>query len=319
MPADTTSDPAQGPSQVRAAGRSGLNRRRIMTGALATGAALLAGPAVLAVEGPEEIGLPTPDAGTNIGGTGVQGGAGAGGGDVPVEHAISQSEPVVDDVASSTGMDPVTVDGRTYTAYTDTVIKQGQWDLYTCEFDVAYMIMSTFGVETTLDELVGMVGFDNPFEPYAEETPSGIIIYGGDIGSAFCGDLSHNTFSKTRGSAMRKAFEGFDFTAETVSSRKSVEAGLRAGKLMWLKTTVDFTEYTPTRWLTPDGTVYPTAYGNDHCVAAIGYDDEVVIIRDSLGPTNTNWDRPYEYDVPWDLFLDCWGSSGHDGLMIAPR
>lgn len=317
MPVDTSPEPSSG--LPRSAGLTGLNRRRIMTGALATGAALLAGRGVLAVEGPEEIGLPTPGAGTNMVGSGALGGAGAGGGDVAVEQAIIRSEPVTGDITSSTGINPVTFDGRTYTAYTETIVKQGQWDLYTCEFDVAYMIMSTFGVETTLDELIGYVGFDNPFEPYAEETPSGIVIYGGDIGSAFCGDLSSNTFSKTRGSAIRRAFEGFDFTVETVSSRKTVEAGLGAGKLMWLKTTVDFSGFVPTRWQTPDGSVYPTVYENDHCVAAIGYDDDVVIIRDSLGPTNTNWERPYEYDVPWDRFLDCWGSSGHDGLLISPR
>lgn len=290
-----------------------------MTGAFAAGSALIAGRGVHAVEGPEEIGLPTPDIGSSIGGNDMQGGAGAGGGKVPAEPAVSESRPVGDDASSTMTMDPVTVNGRTYTAYTETYVKEGQWDLYTCEFDVAYMIMKTFGVETTLDELIGYVGFDNPFEPYAEATPSGIIIYGGDISTAFCGNLSSNTYSKTRGSAIRRAFEGFGFTAESVSSRRAVESGLSAGKLMWLKTTVDFTAFVPTRWQTPDGTVYPTVDDNDHCVAAIGYDDDSVIIRDSLGPTNTNWDRPYEYDVPWDLFLECWGSSGHDGLLISPR
>lgn len=319
MPIDITFPREAEPGRSGLAGRAVFSRRRIMAGAVAAGTTLVAGRGALAVEGPEEIGLPTPDTGNSLGGTSLRGGAGAGGGTVPATPEIARSEPVVDDIASTTVMDPVTIDGRTYTAYTETVIKQGQWDLYTCEFDVAYMIMATFGVETTLDELVGYVGFDNPFEPYAEETPSGIIIHGGDISTAFCGDLSSNTYSKTRGSAITRAFEGFDFTVETVSSRKAVEAGLSAGKLMWMKTTVDFTEFVPTRWQTPDGTVFPTAYENDHCVAAIGYDDDTVIIRDSLGPTNTNWDRPWEYDVPWDLFLECWGSSGHDGLLISPR
>ena len=292
MPVDTTIAREPAPGRPRLRPRPSLSRRRVVAGAVAAGTALLAGHGALAVEGPEEIGLPTPGS--------------------------AQREPVAE-AAGMTTMEPVTIDGRTYTAYTETVIKEGQWDLYTCEFDVAYMIMKTFGVETTLDDLIGYVGFDNPFEPYAEETPSGIIIHGGDISTAFCGDLSSNTYSKTRGSAIRRAFEGFGFTVETISSRKAVEAGLSAGKLMWLKTTVDFASFVPTRWQTPDGSVYPTAYDNDHCVAAIGYDDDGVIIRDSLGPTNTNWDRPWEYDVPWDLFLACWGSSGHDGLLISPR
>ena len=298
---------------------SGVSRRRVVAGALASGAALLIQRGVHAQDAPEEIGLPEPGAGNGMAGTGVQGGAGAGGGTVPTPVAGTASEQIVQNQPDAVAMGPVTIDGRTYTAYTETVIKQGQWDLYTCEFDVAYMIMATFGVETTLDELVGLVGFDNPFEPYAEETASGIVIYGGDIGQAFCGDLTHNTFSKTRGTAMRRAFEGFGFDAELVSSRKDVERGLSVGKLLWMKTTVDFADYEPTRWETPDGTVYPTPYGNDHCVAAIGFDDDVVVIRDSLGPTNTNWDRPWEYDVPWDLFMACWASSGHDGLLVSPR
>ena len=293
--------------------------RRAVAGALAAGATLLLGRSAHGEGAPEEIGLPQPGSGNALAGNAAQGGAGAGGGSVPARTAGTASETATGGPAEPAAMGPVTIDGRTYTAYTDTVIKQGQWDLYTCEFDVAYMIMSTFGVETTLDELVGYVGFDNPFEPYAEETASGIVIYGGDIGKAFCGDLTHNTFSKTRGTAMRRAFEGFGFQAELVSSRKDVERGLSVGKLLWMKTTVDFTDYEPTRWETPDGTVYPTPYGNDHCVAAIGYDDDAVVIRDSLGPTNTNWDRPWEYDVPWDLFMTCWASSGHDGLLVSPR
>lgn len=296
-----------------------LSRRSAVIAALSATTGLLAGRGAFAQEGPEEIGLPKPGSSSGMSGVGMHGGAGAGGGTVPNISTATANEPVVGEPPASVAMAPVTIDGRTYTAYTETVVKQGQWDLYTCEFDVAYMIMATFGVETTLDELVGYVGFDNPFDPYAEETAGGIVIYGGDIGAAFCGDLTHNTFSKTRGSAMRRAFEGFDFKAEACTSRTGVERGLSAGKLLWMKTTVDFTAYEPTRWQTPDGTVYPTAYENDHCVAAIGYDDASVVIRDSLGPTNTNWDRPWEYDVPWDVFMDRWGSSGHDGLLVSPR
>ena len=295
------------PPSVASGSRIQLSRRRAIFGALALGVSTAAARPALAVEGPEEIGLPTPDTDSGPGGAGQDGGAGSGG----------DTRPEPGDQTPTTAMDPVTIDGRTYTAYTETFVKQGQWDLYTCEFDVAHMIMKTFGVETTLDELLGYVGFDNPFQPYAEQTPSGLVIYGGDIGEAFCGDLTYNTFAKTRGSAIRRAFEGFDFPVETVSSRSGVERGLGAGKLMWLKTTVDFTAYVPTRWLTPDGTTYPTVYDNDHCVAAIGYDDDVVVIRDALGPTNTNWERGYEYEVPWSAFMDCWSSSGYDGLLIS--
>lgn len=307
------------PTNPYAAGGSsvGLSRRRAIAVGLAASAAVFGGRSALAVEGPEEIGLPRPGTNSGLGGSGLRGGAGSGGGTLPESTSATASEPMTGDRTIATMMDPVTIDGRTYTAYTETVIKQGQWDLYTCEFDVAHLIMKTFGVETTLDELLVYVGFDNPFAPYSEQTPGGLVIHGGDIGEAFCGDLSSNTFAKTRGSAIRRAFEGFDFPVETVQSRSGVERGLGAGKLMWLKTTVDFTAYVPTRWLTPDGTTYPTVYDNDHCVAAIGYDDEVVVIRDALGPTNTNWERSWEYDVPWDVFMDCWSSSGYDGLLIS--
>lgn len=296
-----------------------LSRRHAVVAALSATTGLLVGRGAFAQEGPEEIGLPKPGSSSGMSGVGMHGGAGAGGGTLPNISTATGNEPVMGEPPASVAMAPVTIDGRTYTAYTETVVKQGQWDLYTCEFDVAYMIMATFGVETTLDELVGYVGFDNPFEPYAEETAGGIVIYGGDISAAFCGDLADNTFSKTRGSAIRRAFEGFGFDAEPVSSRTGVEHGLATGKLLWMKPTVDFDEYQPSRWRVPDGTSYPTAYENDHCVAAIGFDDDIVVIRDALGPTNTNWDRAYEYDVPWATFMDCWASSGHDGLLVSPR
>ena len=314
------------PDAPPTAGRrsAGLSRRRIIAGALAVGASALAARPVLAVEGPEEIGLPEPgtegppeeiglpeSSGRRAPGD-SRSATGAG------SDGVTDGDRLTGDRSVSTAMEPVTINGRTYTAYTETFVKQGQWTLYSCEFDVAHMIMMTFGVETALDDLLGYVGLDNPFQPYAEQTPSGLVIYGGDIGEAFCGDLTSNTFAKTRGSAIRRAFEGFDFRVETVSSRSGVKRGLAAGKLMWLKTTVDFTDYLPTRWLTPDGTAYPTVYDNDHCVAAIGYDDDIVVIRDALGPTNTNWDRRYEYEVPWDVFMDCWSSGGYDGLLISP-
>ena len=43
------------------------------------------------------------------------------------------------------------------------------------------------------------------------------------------------------------------------------------------------------------------------------------VIRDVLGPTSTNWERPYEYEVPWDQFLACWWAQGNDGQAIGER
>jgi len=42
------------------------------------------------------------------------------------------------------------------------------------------------------------------------------------------------------------------------------------------------------------------------------------VIRDVLGPTRSNWERPYEYEVAWDTFLACWGAQGRDGLAVGP-
>jgi hypothetical protein len=58
--------------------------------------------------------------------------------------------------------------------------------------------------------------------------------------------------------------------------------------------------------------------GYDHAVVVIGYNDDVVVIRDVLGPTNTNWERSYEYDVPWETFLAVFEAQGADGVAVLP-
>ncbi|HEV2528294.1 MAG TPA: hypothetical protein VGT61_07605 [Thermomicrobiales bacterium] len=309
--------PPRSPSVPVAPDQTGrLSRRSILGGAAGAVASLVAGRSALGQDAPEEVGLPPRDGapaggGSRLGGSGTVGGAGAGGGEIAARTPAARDE-------AANAAEPVVVNGRSYTAYIDAFLKQGQWDLYTCEFDVAHNIMKTFDVETTLDEMVSIVGFDNPFEPYAVDGPDGPIIYGGDIKKAFCGYLDSNTFSKCSGQAMIPAFEAFGFAPVVAKTRADIEKGLSAGQLLWMKTTVDFTAWIPTRWVTPDGTSHPTVYDNDHCVGAVGYNDEVVVIHDALGPTNTNWERPYEYEVPWDLFMDCFRSSGHDGLLVGP-
>ena len=286
--------------------RTPLTRRAVAVAAAGSLAAIAASGRALAGDGPEDTGLPQTSQ-DGLGGVGQPGGAGTG------QATSGIASPPV---AATQTPEPVTINGTTYTAYIDTVVKQGQWQQYTCEFDVAYMILKTFGIDSDLNELLNYVGIDDSIEPNAVETSGGTVIYGGDIGKAFCGDLQHNTYAKTRSTAIAKAFNALGCSTYGISDRGGVEQGLLAGHLMWMKTTVDFTDFDPTRWETPTGITYPTVLDNDHCVAAIGYNDDVVVIRDSLGPTNTNWDRPYEYDVPWDLFMHCWGSSGHDAVMV---
>ena len=48
----------------------------------------------------------------------------------------------------------------------------------------------------------------------------------------------------------------------------------------------------------------------------IAYNDEEVVIRDPLGPTSTNGNRPYQYRVRWERFLDVFAAQGNDGLAV---
>jgi hypothetical protein len=95
-----------------------------------------------------------------------------------------------------------------------------------------------------------------------------------------------------------------------------VEAALRRGALIWMKTTVDFKPWRPAVWITPDGSRVPTVLGNDHAVVVIGFNADVVVIRDVLGPTSSNWRRPLEYEVSWETFLNAWGAQDFDGLAV---
>lgn len=54
---------------------------------------------------------------------------------------------------------------------------------------------------------------------------------------------------------------------------------------------------------TPDRRAHKTVLGNDHALVVIGFNADVVVIRDVLGPTSSNWERPYEYRVDWSTCL----------------
>ena len=103
-----------------------------------------------------------------------------------------------------------------------------------------------------------------------------------------------------------------------MQDRASIEAALRAGQLIWIKTTVDFKPWRPATRVMPDGRTHQTVLGNDHAVVVIGFNTTSVVIRDVLGPTSSNWQRPYEYEVDWDTFLKAWGAQEFDGLAVAP-
>jgi hypothetical protein len=220
--------------------------------------------------------------------------------------------------APSPTPEPVVVNGRVYDAYIPAATKEQQAYQYSCEFDAAWVILQTYGIDANVDQLIEIVGVDASIEPYIEETRDGFIIHGGDIAASFSGNYRENFLARSSGDAMRKAFEHFNLQTRPVHDRASVEAGLRSGALIWLKTTVDFKPWRPATWLMPDGRTRQTVLGNDHAVVAIGFNAESVVIRDVLGPTSSNWERPYEYEVDWPTFLAAWGAQEFDGLAVWP-
>jgi uncharacterized protein YvpB len=212
----------------------------------------------------------------------------------------------------------VTPDGRDYTAYVPAATKVGQFYQYSCEFDASWVVLATFGKDVSFEEQLDIVGHDTSLEPYFEKTAEGVIIYGGDITSAFCGDYTSNMLARSTGTAFLPLFEHYELHAETVRTREEIEATLDRGGLIWTKATVDFLPWEASTWLTPSGKSVPTVLGNDHAVVVMGYNDDGVVIRDVLGPTNTNWERAYEYDVPWETFLAVFEAQGSDGVGVLP-
>lgn len=130
--------------------------------------------------------------------------------------------------------------------------------------------------------------------PRRQETAEGFIIYGGDITQAFSGDYTSNMLARSTGSAFIPLFEHFGLEARPVETREEIEDVLDEGGLVWMKATVDFLPWANVTWVTPDGKELPGVLGNDHAVVVIGYNDAGPVIRDVLGPTNTNWERPTE-------------------------
>ena len=209
------------------------------------------------------------------------------------------------------------MNGRLYDAYIPAATKEGQAYQYSCEFDAAWAIVQTYGFDVDVDELIAIVGVDASIEPYVEETRDGFIIHGGDITTSFSGDYKGNFLARSSAAAMRKAFEHYGLETTPVNDRSAVEASLLRGELVWIKTTVDFKPWRPATWRMPDGRTQATVLGNDHAVVVMGYNAESVVIRDVLGPTSTNRQRPYEYEVSWETFMAAWGAQSFDGLAVA--
>jgi hypothetical protein len=215
-------------------------------------------------------------------------------------------------------IDPVVADDRTWDAYIQLPIKEGQYFHYTCEFDSSEIILRAYGSDLSLDEQLDIVGQDTSIEPWFEETAEGFVIYGGDIDEHFSGHINENILARARGNAVRKVFDYEKLKVTVTDTRPKIEKALLAGEPVWFKSTVDFLDWDPTTWVTPDGDEFPVVLTNDHALIVMGFDDEDVIIRDPLGPTSTNKQRPWQYTVSWERYLEVIAAQGNDAIAVGP-
>lgn len=194
--------------------------------------------------------------------------------------------------------------------------KQGLTYKYSCEFDAVWMILQSYGISVSVDELITQFPHDNTVEPYLVEDLKGIRIIGGDITRMYSGDIRKNYLARTTGKALSPLFLNYGLEVKPVHSRADLISSLDSGSPVWIKATVDFADGRPTLWVTPSGDTIATVVGNDHAVVVVGYTDKTVIVKDPLGPTSSNIHRPYEYEIPWNHFLKIWASQQNDGLAV---
>lgn len=207
-------------------------------------------------------------------------------------------------------------DPSEYLAYVRCASKTGPFYTYSCEFDASWAILKTFGIDASFEEQLALLPIDTRIEPYYEWTDGGVFIYGGDITTAYSGDYRWNFLCRTTAPVMRGLFQHYGLYTKVIRSQQRIKNHLNRGRLVWIKITVDFKDWTPATWVTPEGNRLQVVLSNDHAMVVMGYNDDVVVIRDVLGPTDTNWERPYEFEVPWDRFMYCWGAQGNDGLSV---
>ncbi len=219
---------------------------------------------------------------------------------------------------AASDIEPVVHDGTTWDAYIQLPIKEGQDFHYTCEFDSAWIILKAYGHDMSLEEQMAHVGHDLSIEPYWEETPSAITVYGGDIAEMFSGDYVDNILARARTSAVRKAFDAVGLTVTETPDRASTEQALLRGEPVFFKSTVDFLSWRQATWICPDGDEYPVVLTNDHALIVMGFDERDVIIRDPLGPTTTNEIRPWQYRVSWERYLEVIAAQGNDAVAVGP-
>lgn len=209
--------------------------------------------------------------------------------------------------------------GFFWDAYLQMPIKEGQDFHFTCEFDSAWIIMMAYGMDVGLEEQLQLVGQDTSIEPYYEETANGFNIYGGDVLNYFCGHIDTNLVARAKCQAMCKAFEGKGLGVEFTKDRGSIEAALLRGEPVFFKSTVDMMPWRTATWHTNTGDTHQVVFSNDHALVVMGFNDEHVIIRDPLGPTSTNWERPWQWRTTWTRFLEVLAAQENDAIAIGPN
>lgn len=215
-------------------------------------------------------------------------------------------------------IEPVFADDRSWDAYIQLPVKEGQDFHFTCEFDSSWIVLQAYGFDLTLEEQMGVVGLDNEIEPWWEETPEGINVWGGDIDEYYCGHYDTNILTRARCNAMRKVFEHVGLGVTFTPERSLIENALLRGEPVYFKSTVDFLPWRAATWHTPDGDTFPVVLTNDHALTVMGFNQDDVIIRDPLGPTTTNYERPWQYRVSWERFLEVIAAQGNDAIAVAP-
>lgn len=216
-------------------------------------------------------------------------------------------------------IEPVAAGGWYWDAYLQMPIKEGQDFHYTCEFDSAWIILRAYGFDVPLEEQLALVGKDESLEPWYEDNGDGTFnVYGGDVHNYFCGHINENILARARTNAMRKVFEAKGLGVTPTPTRELIEAALLRGEPVFFKSTVDMLPWRPATWFTPNGETYPVVLTNDHALIVMGFNADDVIIRDPLGPTSTNVQRPWQWRVSWTRFLEVIAAQGNDAIAVAP-
>src|SRR5438876_827946 len=81
-----------------------------------------------------------------------------------------------DPQAEPTSVYGKTVNGKWYDAYVPAATKLHQYFHYTCEFDAAWVVLKSNGIDATLQDQIDIAGLDKSIEPYYQETENGIFI-----------------------------------------------------------------------------------------------------------------------------------------------